>query len=368
MRCLRSTLPLLVWLATMLAACSPALEALAAGSVPQVHSGHVVSRTRRFHGNKLQEEITADLWFTRTRSRLAIYRPGQPALLQLFDGKTMYRWVEGAKRGQSWHPAGVRVLPDIVAPLFASPPIQGRKRLGTQQIVGLRCALYSATRRASKEEQAWWKGTLTMRIWESTDPRFPYVLRSVCQDAFGNRVESEVRTLSLNLAVPDRLFVPPPSVVFFRPTQIRRGWLVADAAKLSQARVAIYLADVLTKGKSSGGRRVVTFHGSRLALDAKALATQKDLEEARWEPYGLGLVPEGEALVLYLKPQAAATLARALANARGRHLVVLVGGEPAASIRIVQPWAEEENRLPVFDPMRRRLLEWARRLNPQFRI
>ncbi|MBI3948057.1 MAG: hypothetical protein HY321_19225 [Armatimonadetes bacterium] len=350
-----------------LLAVRPAAPAAAAGrtALPRARSGHVVSRTRRFVGEKLPEEITADLWFTTTRSRLSTYHPSQPAVLELFDGQAMYRWTEDAKRGQTWRPAGLRVLPDIVAPLFASERLPRRKRVGAASVAGLPCALYSGTRKAPEKGKVWWKGTLTVRVWESTDRRFPYVLRSTAKDASGNRVESEVVKLSLDVPVPDRLFAPPRSVAFYRPAQVRRGRQVADASRLAASAVAIHLADVLAKGRPSGGRRLVDLDGERLALDAKPLATQSSLEEARLEPYGLGLVPAGEALVLYLEPAASAVLARASARARGRRLVVLIGGEPVSATRVQQPWAEEQNRVPVFGPGGR-LLDLARRLNPRF--
>ena len=51
-----------------------------------------------------------------------------PCETQLFDGQAMHCWTHGAKSGHTWHPAGLRVVPDIVQPLLADTTLPGRKR------------------------------------------------------------------------------------------------------------------------------------------------------------------------------------------------------------------------------------------------
>ncbi|MDH7568261.1 MAG: hypothetical protein QHJ73_01575 [Armatimonadota bacterium] len=343
----------------------PAPPLRAAPAAAHARSGYVVATTRRLVNNRL-DALTAQLWFTRTRTRVSLRRGRGPALIEVFDGKTVYRWTDASTHGRRWHPTGVQVLSDVVAQVLGSERTPGRKRVGTGTVAGLRCVLYEGELKAPADGSAWWKGTLKVRTWESQDPRFPYVLKSTAQDASGNRVESEVTRLALNVPVDESLFRPPPRMTWSPPPQIRRGVRVAGGGVPITAKVSLYLGDALGSGAGAKGRRVVVYQGSRIALDAKALATERDLDEVRLEPYGTYGVPFGQALVLYLKPAAAAALARVSPKAKGRRLVVLVGGEVASAARIDAPRALENNRVAVFDTQRRRLDQLARRINPRF--
>jgi len=329
------------------ARCAPRPR-VSSASVPLARSGHVVARTRQVVGGKTQI-VSAELWFTGTRSRLAVRQGSAASVVQVFDGTALYQWSEGGKAGQLLHPTGVRVLRDIVGSLLGAAPVPGRKRVGTGEVAGVACAVYRGTLKGGGAS-AWWKGNLDVRLWESQDPRFPYVLRSTGRDSAGNRLESEVTALGLHVRVPDGLFRPPAQMPFFAPTQVRRGRRVAGGGKPMAAPVAVYLGDPLGKGRPRAGQRAAAYRGARLALDARPLATDHDVAEVRLEPYGQGLAPLGDALVLYLKPEASSVVARAAAKARGRRLVVLVAGEVVFAPRINASWAEENNRVVILDP------------------
>lgn len=345
-----------------LAATLAALAGIAgAASLPQAKSGHVVARTKRTVGKK-SETVTADLWFTSTRSRIAIRREAAAPVIEMYDGRAMYRWVEGARTGRIWHPTGMRVLSDVVAPLLDSARSSKRKRVGTAKVAGIPCTIYQDAVPAPKDGSAWWTGTLQVRTWESQDRRFPYVLRSSGKDSAGNTLESEVTSLSLNPRVSEKLFVRPANIVFYKPILARRGDQVAGASKPLKAKVAFHLGDALAKGKAAPGKRIVTVAGTRIALDKTPLASERDVEEVRLEPEGPGLLPTGEALAFYLKPEPAVRVARATAKARGRHFAILIGSEAVAASRIYTPWAEENVRVPILDQSQR-LRDLAKRLN-----
>ena len=325
-------------------AAAPAPRTPTAGKAALARTGHVAARTRRTLAGKTQSTL-ADLWFSDTRTRLTVSQGSAPATVQIFDGRSMYRWTQGAKAGQTWHPAGFFSVRDVVGPLLQAKHGPGRRRVGSARVAGTPCALYQGTVKASAG--SWWKGSLKVRLWESTDSRFPFVLRSSGVDTSGNRVESEVTSLTLGTPVPSGLFRPSQRVAFVAPPQVRRGRRVAGTASPFAVPVALHLGDE-GGGLKALGRRTVTFAGRRLVLDRKSLATERDVEEVRLEPYGDTLAGAQDALVFYLKPRAAARLSQASARAKGRRLVLLVAGLPVLADRIARPWPAEENRVVLF--------------------
>lgn len=328
-------------------------------------SGQVVAHTRRTVGGKTTLTI-AKLWFTRNRYRLETsYDSGRP-VIEVYNGRAAYRWTEGARNGRVWHPTGLNVIQDVVHPLLEQSKVPHLKRIGTARVAGLPCTIYSGVRQASATPGAWWKGALAVRIWRSQDRRFPYVLRTTGADAKGNRVESEVIELRLNLKIPEDRFRPSTFTQFLPPPDVRRGRQLI-AAPLPIGPVAIHLADPLKAGKASPGRRVVSFAGQRLALEPRALAGTRDLQEARLEPHAAPKGKPQEAIVLYLSPAAAARVARTGAKARGRYLVVLVGGKPVAAPRIQRTWPEEENRVYIVASSAKQLSQIAATLQGPLR-
>lgn len=327
----------------LLAALAPAFGAPSAPAAAR--SGHVVATTHQTVGGKTESTVS-ELWFTSTRCRVVTRQGSAPIETQVFDGKAMYRWTHGTKAGHTWHPTGLRVMQDIVQPLLGGAPLPGRKRAGTGTAAGVRCAVYDGTRKA-RPGKDWWKGTLRVRIWESQDRRFPYVLRSEATDAAGNRVTSEVTELGLNATVPEHLLRPPSNMAFYPPARVRSGWRVAGGPTPMSGTVGMHLADAVPSVKAARGRATVVFEKRRYALDKQALATRSDVEEARMETNYHNGVPAGPALALYLRRDASARVARAAGKARGRYLVILVGGKPAAATRIGAPWAEETHRFAI---------------------
>ncbi|NLB95864.1 MAG: hypothetical protein GX785_09170 [Armatimonadetes bacterium] len=308
-------------------------------------SGHVVASTRQTVGGKTVT-IVSELWFTTNRCRVVTRQSDAPVETQLFDGQAMYRWTHGAKSGHTWHPAGLRVVPDIVQPLLAGTTLPGRKRAGTGTVAGTRCAVYDGTRKA-RAGQDWWKGTLRLRIWESLDRRFPCVLRAEGKDSAGNQIVSEVTKLSLNTPIPDHLFRPPGNVAFFPPARVRSGWRVAGGPIPMAGTVAVHLADGISNANAAKGRKSVVFEKRHYALDPQALATRSDLEEVRMETHYQNGVPKGPALALYFRAEACKRVARAAGKARGRYLVILLGGKPVSVTRITAPWIEETQRFVI---------------------
>lgn len=339
----------------------PASGALAGPATAR--SGYVAARTRQVAGGKTTQ-TTAELWFTATRSRLSVRTGGGPATLQVFDGVSMYQWSQGARVGQKWHPVGLKVLPDMIRGLLSGGKVAGRKRQGSGKVAGLPCAVYHG-KVTTRPPDAWWQGDLDVRVWESLDRRFPYVLRSVSADRYGNRLESEITGVKLNTPIKLALF-RAPALDFHPPTQVLRGTQVAGGHKPLAGRVAVYLADALAKGKSGGRRQVVTVAGTRYALDRAPLTTQKDVQEARLEPFGPIYDPKGwrsgEALVLYLNSRPAARLAQAAAKAKGRYFVILVSGSAAGALAVETPRIQEDNRVPILGPPHDLLVKMAERL------
>lgn len=308
-------------------------------------SGHVVASTQQTVGGKTVTTVS-ELWFTTNRCRVVTRQSNAPVETQLFDGKAMYRWTHGSKSGHTWHPAGLRVVPDIVRPLLGGTALPGRKRAGTGTVAGIRCAVYDGTRKA-RNGQDWWKGTLQLRIWESLDRRFPCVIRAEGKDSEGNRVVSEVTKLSLDTPVPAHLFRPPGNVAFYPPARVRSGWRVAGGPIPMSGTVAVHLADSVSSAKAANGRKSVVFEKRRYALDSQALATRADLEEVRMETHYEDGVPKGPALALYFRPETCKRVARAAGKARGRYLVILLGGKPVSVTRITAPWIEETRRFAI---------------------
>lgn len=336
-------LPKVIPFLLLLLALSPAFGAPAAPAMAR--SGHVVASTRRTVGGKTVSTVS-ELWFTATRCRVVTREGSAPIETQIYDGKAMYRWTDGAKAGHTWHPTGLSVLPDIVRPLLGGGALPGRKRAGTGKAAGVRCAVYDSTQKA-RPGKDWWKGTLRVRVWESQDRRFPYVLRSEGTDSAGNRIVSEVTELGLNTAVPERLLKAPANVAFYPPARVRSGWRVAGGPIPMADTVGIFLADPVASEKAAGGRRTVVHEKRRYALDKAALARHADVEEARMETNYRNGLPAGPALALYLRRDASARVARAAGKARGRYLVILIGGKPASVTRIGAPWAEETHRFAI---------------------
>ncbi|HEX2999777.1 MAG TPA: hypothetical protein VHR86_06030, partial [Armatimonadota bacterium] len=200
-----------------------------------------------------------------------------------------------------------------------------------------------------------------VRVWESQDKRFPFVLRTLASDTAGNGLESEITALGLNIAVADRLFRLPNNVSFLPPPEVRRGQRIAGAPKPVTTPVAISLADAVKGEKATANRTVVNVNGVQLALDATPVAGESDIDEVRLEPYNSGSLFTGQAVVLYLKHPASVRLAHAAAAALGRYVVVQVGGEAVSAFRIGSPWAEENNRVLILDPSLERLKELIQR-------
>ena len=88
-------------------------------------SGHVVASTQQTVGGKTVTTVS-ELWFTTNRCRVVTRQSNAPVETQLFDGKAMYRWTHGSKSGHTWHPAGLRVVPDIGR--YLEHRASGRKR------------------------------------------------------------------------------------------------------------------------------------------------------------------------------------------------------------------------------------------------
>jgi outer membrane lipoprotein-sorting protein len=91
------------------------------------------------------------------------------------------------------------------------------KKVGTGTILGFKCDIYQRTIKTKE-------GTVTAKVWLSTDKRLPTALKMTATGPKGTTTE-ETKKIKLNIDIPDSNFVLPKGTVVqeVKPGQMPGG-------------------------------------------------------------------------------------------------------------------------------------------------